>query len=188
MLNRTKTLKSLIILAMAGTMLTAGLPLGAKADDNSHGQRAERGAAFMAGERFARADADGNRMLSLEEFQAGSTERFTRMDSDGDGLVTAAEMTAAAQRTRESRVAAMIERLDTNDDGALSLDEVNARSAQRFARLDRDEDGSLEPREMRRGTGERGEQQERGERGERQERGEHGERQERVRPHGGSTL
>jgi hypothetical protein len=145
--------KKLSVLALAGTMLATGLTVSAMADDNRSGMHErERGAAsFRAGERFARADTDGDRMISLEEFQTGATERFTAMDTDGDGLVTPAEMVAERQQRAEDRAAQRLARIDTNEDGALSLEEMTAASEARFARMDRDDDGSLEPRELRRG-------------------------------------
>lgn len=158
--------KNLTLIALAGTMLATGLTVSAMADDDRSGMRdRDRGASsFRAGERFARADADGDRMISLEEFQTGTTERFTSMDADGDGLVTPAEMVAERQQRAEQRAAQRIARIDTNEDGALSLEEMTAASDARFARMDRDDDGSLEPRELRRGFrgGDRGDRDGRG--------------------------
>lgn len=152
-------LKNLVVVALAGTMLTTGLAVGAMADDGRDGARErDRGASFQAGERFARADTDGDRLISLEEFQTGVSTRFATLDADGDGLVTPAEMVAQRERAREERAAQRMARIDTNEDGALSLDEMTAASEARFARMDRNDDGALERREVRRGFGgERGE-------------------------------
>ena len=145
-------LKNLTVLALVGTMMATGLSVAAFADDGRSGaQERDRGAAFRAGERFARADADGDRMISLEEFQAGVNEHFTSLDADGDGLVTPAEMVAERQRAAEERAAERIARIDSDEDGTLSLEEMTAASEARFARMDRNDDGSLEPRELRRG-------------------------------------
>ena len=40
------------------------------------------------------------------------------------------------------------QKLDTNDDGAISLDELTARQDRRFAKLDRDENGMIEKHEF----------------------------------------
>jgi hypothetical protein len=147
--------KKLTVLALAGTMLASGLTVAAMADDNGRfgARERDRGAmtGFRAGERFARADTDGDRMISLEEFQAGTSERFSTLDADGDGLVTPAEMVAQRQRVAEERAAERMARIDTNEDGAVSLEEMTAASEARFAQMDRDDDGNLEPRELRRG-------------------------------------
>ncbi|MFK7791767.1 MAG: EF-hand domain-containing protein [Devosiaceae bacterium] len=152
--------KKMLMLALAGTVLATGFTASAMANDERDGARdRDRGSSFRAGERFARADTDGDRMISLSEFQTGATERFTAMDADGNGQVTPAEMIAERQRASEDRAAQRIARIDTNEDGVLSLEEMTAASEERFARMDRDDDGSLEPRELRRGMrgGERGE-------------------------------
>lgn len=156
-MTKTNTQASLIkriaLTTLAGTVLATGLTVGAMANDDRDGarDRDRSGASFRAGERFARADLDGDRMISLDEFQAGATQRFSALDIDADGLVTPAEMAAARQRASEDRAARMIERLDTDGDGSLSQSEMETASAARFARMDRDDDGNLEPREMRRG-------------------------------------
>ncbi|GAB5511223.1 MAG: hypothetical protein Rhims3KO_26240 [Hyphomicrobiales bacterium] len=186
--------KSFVRIALAGTVLATGLVGVALADDRGDRDR-ERGghSSFQAGERFARADVNGDRMLSAEEFTTQGLERFTNADADGDGLVTAEEMIAArtqameerdverserrAERRTErmqARTERMIERLDADEDGAVSLEEATAASEAMFARLDRDDDGSLEPSELRRGFrgGDRGDRDgERRQRGERFDRG-----------------
>lgn len=196
-----KLSKSFAMLALAGTMLATGLTGAALANDRGDRDRERGGASsFQAGERFARADVDGDRMLSVEEFTAQGLERFVSADADGDGLVTAEEMAAARVQAMEQRDAEraerqaerrtermqagaermqaraerMIERLDTDDDGAVSIAEATAASEAMFARMDRDDDGSLEPRELSRGFsgGDRGDRDgDRRHRGERSERG-----------------
>lgn len=199
--TKTNTLsKSFAMLALAGTMLATGFTGTALADDRSDRDRERGGASsFQAGERFARADADGDRTLSVEEFTTQGLERFINADADGDGLVTADEMVAArtqavnerrqamqerqaeraerhAERRGErmqTRAERMIQRLDADEDGAVSIEEATAASEALFARMDRDDDGSLEPRELRRGP-HRGDRSERG--GDRRDRGEQFER------------
>lgn len=57
-------------------------------------------------------------------------ERFTAADADGDGQLTQDEMIAAADALerlrREERIASMIEAWDTDANGTLSLDEMEA--------------------------------------------------------------
>ncbi len=160
--------KNLTLMALAGALLTTGVAATAFADNRSSERDRGGASAFQAGERFARADIDGDRMISLEEFQAGVTARFERLDADADGTVTPAEMVAERERAREDRAAQRIARVDANEDGALSLEEMVAAAETRFARMDRDENGSLERRELRRGFDGRG--QDRGDRAERGDR------------------
>ena len=149
---KNSTTKTLTVLALAGTVLATGFTASVIADERSGARERDRGSmGFRAGERFGRADADGDRMISLEEFQTVTGERFVAMDADGDGQVSPAEMIAERSARAEERAAERIERADTNGDGLLSLEEATAASEERFARIDRDESGTLEPRELRRG-------------------------------------
>ena len=145
--------KFLTVLALAGTVLGTGLVVSANADDDRGPGARERdhgSMGFRAGERFARADTNGDRMISLEEFQTRTAERFVELDADGDGVVTPAEMVAERQQRAEERAAERMANADTDGDGALSLEEMTAAGEERFARMERDEDGNLEPREIRR--------------------------------------
>ena len=67
-------------------------------------------------------------------------------------VVSAALITglASANITIDRKDKSMIhaQKLDTNDDGALSLDELTARQNRRFAKLDRDENGMIEKHEL----------------------------------------
>lgn len=71
-------------------------------------------------ERFARYDADGNGILSLDEFgnlfheviQPMTVRAFQMLDPDGDGSVTTAEF--------DQPFTNLVQRFDRNGDGALS--------------------------------------------------------------------
>lgn len=176
MSTKTNRNRALVALSLAGLMLGTGLAVPASADDDRgprYEQRGEDGA-FRAGQRFARADSDGNRALSLEEFQAAGLERFTLADADGNGAITLEEIVAARaqamQERMERRAERMLERLDADGDGVITLEEATERGEAEFARLDADGDGELEPREMRRGMRD-GMQHRDGERGERHRQG-----------------
>jgi len=57
---------------------------------------------------------------------------------------------ASADMTTDRKNKSMMhaQKLDTNDDGAISLDELTARQDRRFAKLDRDENGMIEKHEF----------------------------------------
>lgn len=83
--------------------------------------------------------------------QALGEARFTRTDADGDGFLTAAELEAAGSEKAQKRSARMIERLDVDKDGKLSLDEMkNPRRdpARLFERLDTDKSGGISEAEF----------------------------------------
>ncbi|MEO0462785.1 MAG: hypothetical protein AAF127_06620 [Pseudomonadota bacterium] len=112
-----------------------------------------------SGERFAKMDANGDGQISREDRKAAAEARFAEADTNGDGELTPEEMTAA----REARAAERAE--NRAERGA-------QRQAMMFERLDADESGTLSQEEMAKAREMRGERGERrgGERGERGER------------------
>jgi Ca2+-binding EF-hand superfamily protein len=77
--------------------------------------------------RLTEFDQDGDGSLTLEEYQAlwldamreRMVDQFQAHDDDGDGMVTAEEFGERYDR--------MVSRLDTDDDDALTLDEMRRR-------------------------------------------------------------
>ena len=67
-------------------------------------------------------------------------------------VVSAALITglASADMTTDRKHKSMMhaQKLDTNDDGAISLDELTARQDRRFAKLDHDDNGMIEKHEF----------------------------------------
>ena len=154
--------KNVILGALCAAMLVSSGAI-AVADTRGNGPR---------GADFSQIDADGNGEVTVAELQAMQTARFGEIDADGDGAVTKAEILAHAESTedvrRERRVTRMMERLDANDDGSLSAEELTGRRdpARLVERLDADGNGTLSQEEMAdardsmrrgRGCGRRGE-------------------------------
>lgn len=75
---------------------------------------------YRAG-KVAQADTSGDGALSIEEFdtlyreftRSRMVDRFQELDADGDGVISAAEM--------DARFGKIVERMDRDDDGALTL-------------------------------------------------------------------
>jgi Ca2+-binding EF-hand superfamily protein len=78
---------------------------------------------------LARMDTDGDRRVSLPEFQAWMGYAFERMDANRDGVVSTAELPGGRGK-------------------AISLAEHRAALAERFAKQDRNHDGVLDAREL----------------------------------------
>ena len=116
-----------------------------------------------------RADTDGDGRVSRAEAAAAGAERsgewFDKLDLNKDGYVTADEI-KQARATRMANMHAdmhadmqqkMDERFkaaDTNGDGQLSLEEVQAkmpRLAEHFTELDTDKNGQLSKEELAKG-------------------------------------
>jgi Ca2+-binding EF-hand superfamily protein len=112
-----------------------------------------------------RADKDGDGRVSRAEAAAAAAERsgewFDKLDLNKDGYITPEEMKQARETRHENMRAEMKEKMeqrfndaDTNGDGQLSLDEVQAkmpRLAERFTTLDTDKNGQLSKDELRHG-------------------------------------
>lgn len=102
---------------------------------------------------FGMLDRDGSGEITQSELKAMGQSRFDARDSNGDGVLDQAELLAAAAQRSEARVDRMMERLDTNDDGSISLEEMEARRNMDrvFARMDTDGSGGLSEAEFEEG-------------------------------------
>ncbi len=108
-----------------------------------------------------RADTDGDGRVSRAEAEAAgskrSTDWFDKLDMNKDGFVTHDEMRQAKETRRGEMKARFDERFkeaDINNDGQLSLDEVQARMprmADRFTAIDKDNNGMLSREELQHG-------------------------------------
>jgi Ca2+-binding EF-hand superfamily protein len=93
-------------------------------DTNGDGQLTQAEINSFRSERHAKFDADGNGTLSLQEYEAlwldayreRMVDEFQRHDDDGNGLVTTEEF--------NDPFANMVTRMDRNDDGILSGEEL----------------------------------------------------------------
>jgi hypothetical protein len=98
------------------------------------------GVAFaqQAPARAMRADTNGDSRLSQAEFVGQRVQRLTAADTNRDGSVTVEERRTAMQAHRADRAEARFDRIDANDDGAISRAEFDsARQGGREARGDR---------------------------------------------------
>jgi Ca2+-binding EF-hand superfamily protein len=109
----------------------------------------ERRAAF-AQKYFDKLDANHDGVVTRDEFVAAATARFQQLDSQGTGKITAADIASSpqAQQRAQHAVARIVQRLDTNGDGAVSQDEYLAAAKKRFSRMDRNGDGFIDADEM----------------------------------------
>jgi Ca2+-binding EF-hand superfamily protein len=108
-----------------------------------------------------RADTDGDGRVSRAEAEAAgskrSTDWFDKLDLNKDGYITQDEMRQAKETRRGEMKARFDERFkeaDANNDGQLSLDEVQAkmpRMADRFNAIDKDKNGMLSREELQHG-------------------------------------
>jgi len=135
-----------LILGMGGASVAVAMPGGKGGAD-----RAE-----FREEMFKTLDADGDGQITKAELDGAAKARFEKADANSDGNLTAEELTAAAKERAgeraERRSARMLERLDTNEDGMVSLAEIEAQKDNRQSRLmeraDANDDGVVSKEEF----------------------------------------
>ena len=141
MMTNPKNILSAVTLA---ALVAASFTTIAKAEVGPQG--GAMGQMFM----FEEMDADKDGKLTQDEVKAHTAAQAALMDTDKDGTLSEAELIAGQQQRkadRESRRAKqMIERMDANKDGVLSLDEMAPpadRMVRMFKRVDADGDGVI---------------------------------------------
>jgi Ca2+-binding EF-hand superfamily protein len=131
-------MNSKILLSVAALMLGSAV---AAADDNP--QR-------------PKFDTNGDGSIDLAELQAvrpnATVEHFNAADQDHNGLLSRDELRDAARAMRGPPI-------DTNNDGAISFEELQAQrpnvTQEQFTGLDADKNGTLSREELRSGMGRR---------------------------------
>jgi Ca2+-binding EF-hand superfamily protein len=104
------------------------------------GARQERARAMME-----RLDSDGDRRISLDEFQQPEKNPFAEMDGNDNGELTLKEMKKFQIRKLEERIEKHFAQLDSDGDDRVTMEEMRQ---DRFASMDQDGDGYLTPREL----------------------------------------
>ncbi len=156
-MKRTTLIAATVALAVGSTAVIA------TAHDRG-GAEAPRGP--IHGEMlFERFDLNEDGELTRNEVAGAAAAHFAETDANGDGKLTAEELLAAHEtrmaERRARRVDQMIERLDTDSDGMLTLEEMTRVPAENrlermFEHLDADEDGVITTAEAEEMRGRRG--------------------------------
>ena len=89
---------------------------------------------------LARADANGDGVVTRDEMLADVDARFARSDANKDGKITPDERKGAIGGR-------MMGRADADGDGTITLDEQHAQAGKRFDRVDTNHDGKLDQAE-----------------------------------------
>lgn len=111
--------------------------------------RHDRGASFDT------LDQNGDGAITQAEMEAVASERFAARDENGDGALSKDEMLKGSSARAERRAQRMLDRLDANDDGQLTLAELSAREGRgrMFERFDANDDGAISQAEFEEARG-----------------------------------
>jgi len=114
--------------------------VGAQLDESGGGHGAKRAQA-----RFDKLDTNHDGFVSLDEYVAGASAMFARLDPQNTGKVTAQQLAASPRALERNQDMAqhIVDKLDSNHDGVVSLDEYLAAAKARFGRLDKNGDGYI---------------------------------------------
>ncbi len=94
-------------------------------------------------------DTDGDHKLSIDELNV-KTKVFNRIDNNEDGLVGRIELNRFHTKKHiNARTEELINKKDSNDDGKLSIDEMEL-TADIFIKIDKNEDGLADKTELNR--------------------------------------
>ena len=151
MKNKTK----IIIAGVAGLVALSGIAFAAKGYDQH--QKMKR---FFSPEKvMEQIDSNGDLAASREELSAFAEARFLKADADKDGKVTKAEIVAAIEasaapermKRRSGRIAdRLVRQGDINQDGNLTMVELNNRIGKFHALADWNDDAAVEIAEIKR--------------------------------------
>jgi len=136
-------IKSTLLLILSALVLS----LSAQAKpQKGEGKRPEPGAMF------SKLDTDGSGTLSTDEVEGRMAERFAEIDANSDGELTQEELKAAHEARRGQRNKGKAKEADTDENGAISLDEAEAAGMERlvenFDQLDGDGNGEISREEF----------------------------------------
>lgn len=92
---------------------------------------------------FEQLDTDGDGSIPRSEMENLRAEKMASLDADGDGNISLEELEASGAERVKAHAKRMMDRLDKNDDGVISADEMGGsdRASRRFDRVDTDGDG-----------------------------------------------
>lgn len=137
-------------LGLAGGGVVLAQSMGEGMMRGGEGMMMERGMHGMgAGAMFDRLDADGDGRVTAAEIEAFRDGLFAEIDADGNGEISRQEFVDHAAARAAERAGAMFDRWDTDGDGILSRDAIEARrgsgwDAERLMRrFDADGDGAI---------------------------------------------
>ncbi len=148
--TRTKTLTAIAVAAALGGATFAGISYAGHRG-GGHGMdfldRGQLGLSAM--EVFAAVDADGDGKLTQAEIDKFRNDRHAAHDANGDGNLSLDEFAGLWHETTRPLTVRAFQMLDTDGDGVIARAEYDRPLAGIVQRLDRNRDGGLSLRDAR---------------------------------------
>ena len=100
-------------------------------------------------ERFEQLDRNDDGKVTTREIYEGRKARFSEIDSNQDGTVSVEELDAAKTEFRHRRLEHRLQRMDTDGDGGVGVEEYARAGGKWLHRVDRNDDGAVDMDEIR---------------------------------------
>ena len=150
MRTKTKTLTAIAIAAaLGGTALAGTSHAGHRGGGHGMGFLDKGQFAVSAMEMFDAVDADGDGKLTQAEIDKARNDRHAAHDANGDGNLSLEEFAGLWRETTRPLTVRAFQTLDTDGDAIITRAEYDRPLAGIVERLDRDGDGSLSMRDRR---------------------------------------
>lgn len=137
-----------ITIIASGLVAAVALTMPALAEESSEAARFHH---YM----WQRFDTDDDGVISHKEFDARRQALFAEADANHDGKLNIDELKAYQDLRRQARLEARFKALDADGDGSISAAELAQPAERMWTRLDTDEDGAVTPDDMRHRHGDR---------------------------------
>ena len=156
MKTKTKTLTAIAVAAALGGTALAGASYAGHRGGDGMGffDRGQLGLSAM--EVFAAVDADGDGKLTQAEIDKFRNDRHAAHDANGDGNLSLEEFAGLWHETTRPLTVRAFQMLDTDGDAVVTRAEYDRPLAGIVERLDRDRDGGLSLRDRRHDDDDRG--------------------------------
>ena len=150
MRTKTKTLTAIAVAAaLGGTALAGASYAGHRGGGHGMGFLDKGQLAVSAMELFESVDADGDGKLTQAEIDKVRNDRHAAHDADGDGNLSLEEFAGLWHETTRPLTVRAFQMLDTDGDAVVTRAEYDRPLAGIVERLDRDRDGGLSMKDHR---------------------------------------
>ena len=123
---------------------------GGKGHGERGGKGGRHGGGMMLQQIMTEVDTDGDGTLTRAEIDAFRTAQVGNVDTDGNGALTIEEFETLHNDFMRERMVDAFQALDADGDGEISTEEFDTRVDRLVNRMDRNDDGAISPEDRRR--------------------------------------